>query len=388
IREIVNTYMLEAAQITQIENLIKQIPELKDCVVVPGKVSDSLFETTYGAPLVTEAGLPVRIMHRTPRVSTHDIGRGEIPFKDQVLAINHNFMRRKVAPIIGTSQFEIDGLADNAVVIAAENLEQIGFENVIRSHMAQSTTHTSLHYNYFEPSILRRNFCGHQLQDGLEPNQELPYIMHTPSTKGEIDMSVPPQYLFVNEICTPEDYAVIRDTSMEAYRVVSNDLIDKDIIVADTKLEHGRNQKGDIVAQDEIFTLDSSRFWLRKDYEYQLELWLKRDEQELKNYLLETQGLDEKLIKEKYTHNGRVMIVPKSYSKEFARGMSVGDKGYTPEQRIEIAIRYIDSIQIITGQPFVPDTRSRDQAVIEGLQLIVDNLGIKPAYSAPAAKAY
>ena len=387
IREIVTNYVADSEQILTTQALITKIPELKDCKIQPGKVSDSIFQTKDGKILATEDNTPARLMHRTARISTHDKGRGEIPLKDQVLAINHNFMRRKVAPLIGTSQYEIESLADNAVVIAAENLEQIGFENVIRSHMAQSTTHTSLYYNYFEPSILSRDFCGHQLSDDLEPNQELYRILHTPSTKGDVDMSVPPQYLFEHKICTPGQYAEIRDTSMEAYDLVSKYLFDKGIIVADTKLEHGLNQKGIIVAQDEIFTLDSSRFWLRNDYEHQLTLWLAGDEQELKKYLLETQGLTEQKIKKDYTHNGKVMIVPKSYSKEFARGMSEGDKGYTLEQSTEIAVRYIDSIQKITGQRFEPDMRPRNQAVIEDLQLIVDTLGIKPAYSAPRAKA-
>ncbi|MCK4550606.1 MAG: phosphoribosylaminoimidazolesuccinocarboxamide synthase [Candidatus Aenigmarchaeota archaeon] len=387
IREIVTNYITNPEPILSTQALITKIPELKDCKIQTGKVSDSIFQKKDGKILVTEDNTPARLMHRTPRVSTHDIGRGEIPLKDQVLAINHNFMRRKVAPLIGTSQFEIDGLADNAVVVVAEDLGQIGFENVIRSHMAHSDTTTSLYYNYITKGV--RDFCGHQLPEGLKPNQELFTILHTPSTKSDThDMSVSPQYLFDNDICTPEEYAEIRDTSMEAYELVSKYLYDKGIIVADTKLEHGLNQKGIIVAQDEMFTLDSSRFWMRKDYEYQLGLWLAGEEQELKNYLLETQGLTEQIIKEKYTHNGKVMIVPKSYSKEFARGMSVGDKGYTPEQSIEIAVRYIDSIQKITGQRFEPDMRPRNDAVIEDLQLIVDTLGIKPAYSAPAAKAY
>src|SRR3989344_9342818 len=40
-------------------------------------------------------------------------------------------------------------------------------------------------------------------------------------------------------------------------------------------------------------------------------------------------------IKEKdYVVDGRVIMSPKSYSKEFARGFSEGEKGYTDEQRI------------------------------------------------------
>jgi len=128
--EIVRTYMNEATAIAPTDEIIKRVPGLETCVVRPGKVSDSIYRTKGGKALLTEDGTPVRIMRRTPRISTHDKGRGEIPFKDQILAINHNFMRKKVAPAIGTSQFEIPGLAMNATVIAAENIQTIPFENV------------------------------------------------------------------------------------------------------------------------------------------------------------------------------------------------------------------------------------------------------------------
>ena len=170
IREIVNNYVTDSPPLLSTRALISKIPELKDCKIQTGKVSDSIFQKNDGRILVTENDTPARLMHRTPQISTHDITRGNIPLKDQALAINHNFLRKMVAPMIGTSQFEIDGLADNAVVIVAENLDPIGgkngFENVIRSHMAHSDTHTSLYYNYITKGV--RDFCGNILQEGPE----------------------------------------------------------------------------------------------------------------------------------------------------------------------------------------------------------------------------
>ena len=93
--------------------------------------------------------------------------------------------------------------------------------------------------------------------------------------------------------------------------------------------------------------MDSSRFWLSDDYQQQMKR-LRRGE-----------------IAE---------LAPKSYSKEFARGFSEGDKGYTPEQRVQIAVRYIMGIQHLLGKPFVPDTRPRDERVVTGLQRIVEEL--------------
>ncbi|MBW2993627.1 phosphoribosylaminoimidazolesuccinocarboxamide synthase [Candidatus Woesearchaeota archaeon] len=334
------------------------ISRLNGYTVRPGKVSDSIFggkgsyEKDEGElvefenpPLNDKNGVPLRIMVRTERISTHDIGRGEIPFKDQILALNHNYMRRLVNHLIGTSQHEVKGLGDNSVVIAAENLEQIQFENVLRAYMAKSSTGTSLYHSYAKKG--RKEFCGHKLPDNLIINGPLPYVMDTPSTKEGHDESVPPQALINRGLCTPKQYIEIRNSSLVAFGAVSMFLRQKGILLVDTKTEHGTNHEGRIVSQDELYTMDSSRFWLLDDYNAQMEKFLNGE------------------IKE---------ISPLSFSKQFAREFSEGREGYTEEQRIQIAVRYIEGIQHLLGQPFVPDMRSRNERVIAGLRTIVEEV--------------
>jgi len=257
-------------------------------------------------------------------------------------------MRKMLESALGTSQFEVDGLADNSVVIAAENLQQISFENVLRAYMAKSSTSTSLYQHFIRGEI---EFCGHKLPNNLFSNGPLPYVMDTPSTKSdEHDVSVSPAQLFEMDICTPEQYTQIKNSSLVAFGMVSQFLRQKGLIAVDTKTEHGVNSKGEIVSQDEIWTMDSSRFWLLDDYNQQLEQFKK--------------GLIEE-------------ISPKSYSKEFARGLSKGDEGYTEDQRIQIAVRYIEGIQHLLGRKFEPDIRPREERVVKGLEKVVEVLGIK-----------
>ncbi|MCK4650336.1 phosphoribosylaminoimidazolesuccinocarboxamide synthase [Candidatus Pacearchaeota archaeon] len=332
------------------------VPRLKGYRVRPGKVSDSIFggEGSYmdkatgklvefeNPPLENRCGIPLRIMVRTGRISTHDVVRGDIPFKDQILAVNHDYMRRMLQPVLGSSQLEVDGLGGNAVVIVAENLKQIPFENVLRAYMAKSSTSTSL-YQYFINGS--RKFCGHSLPDNLVENGRLPYVMDTPSTKSdEHDESVSPETLFRRGLCTKDQYAEIRSNSLFAFGMVSQFLRGRGLIAVDTKTEHGINRDCEIVAQDELWTLDSSRFWLADDYEKQL----------------------------KELGNGEIEVLnPSSYSKEFARGFSKGDEGYTDEQRVKIAVRYIEGIQHLIGAEFVPDMKSRNERVIGGLEAAV-----------------
>jgi len=360
IREVVEDYMNRGDSVISTQEILDSglVPRLAGFKVKPGKVSDSIFGGTGSyrdksgqvveidnPPLSTRDGIPIRIMVRTPRISTHDVNRGEVPFKDQVLAVNHNFMRKSLTHFLGNSQFDIPRMADTSVVIAAENLKTISFENVLRAYMAKSTTSTSLYQHFMKGS---RDFCGHPLPPNLVANGKLPYVMDTPSTKSdEHDESISPAELVKRGLVTKGQYDLIRESSLEAFDHVSQMLAKLGLILVDTKTEHGINSKGQIVVQDEVYTMDSSRFWLAADYAEQLAKFNK----------------------------GLIMeINPRSYSKEFARGMSVGDKGYTDEQRIEIAVRYIQGIQNITGMRFTPDLRSHEERVVSGLERSVDAL--------------
>ncbi len=355
-RDLVEKYIAQEGTISSTQEIIDsgEIPELKGYQVKPGKVSDSVFggrgsfkkedQTVdfVNSPL-RMFDRPARIMVRTPRISTHDITRGEIPFKDQILALNHNFMREMVQDTLGISQYNLTD--PNAVVIAAENLTQIGLENVLRAFMAKSSTSTSLYQHYVQG---KREFCGHKLPEGLLTNEHLPYVMDTPSTKSDLhDESVSPKYLLEKGICTGAQYTQIINSSLVAFGMVTQFLLDKGLILVDTKTEHGLNQDGEIVSQDELYTMDSSRFWKLEDYQTQLANRIAGKIEE---------------------------VNPVSYSKEFARGFSQGDSGYTDEQRIEIGIRYIEGIQHLLGKRFEPDMRPRDERVVDGLQKVVMNL--------------
>jgi phosphoribosylaminoimidazole-succinocarboxamide synthase len=410
--ELVSTY-IEKEKITTTQEILNSnlVPALKGFVVRHGKVSDCIFggngdfvvpkeeEENYrkqlsglpveyedfidtsdndkpkirisfeNPPLKTKDGQPIIIMVRTGRLSTHDIERGSIPFKDQILALNHHFMLKLTQEYIGTSQFDI-GLPENSVVIAAEKLTGIDFENVLRGYMAKSSTKTSLYHSYIVKG--ERNFAGYDLPNDLVPNGRLPFIMDTPSTKDDLhDVTVPPYFLFENNICTPQEYFQVRNNSICSYAVVAYFLWQRNIIIADTKTEHGFNLLGQIVSQDELYTMDSSRFWLLIDYLKQLKLFTAKDEKALVEYLKETQpGIKEK----DYVVDGRVIITPRSYSKEFARGYSVKDKKYTPEQKAKIAVRYIMGIQHLLQSRFKPDTRPWHVRVETGLTTAINTL--------------
>jgi len=343
IRELVAAHGAAVNEGRPIRQLIEDgdLPRLQGCTVLEGKVSDSVF----GDALKTPAGKSIRLMFRNNRISTHDVNRGAIPFKDQVLAFNHDHMLQLVKHILGSSQFEVDGLIPSSTVIPAENLSLVKLENVLRLYMAESSTSTSLYQHWLaarETGQDLLNYAGHELKIAeLEPNGRLPYLMDTPSTKEAVDRTIDADFLVENGICTEEQYAQIRNSSLMAFGIVSQNLAQRRMILVDTKTEHGINAEGKIVAADELYTMDSSRFWA-----------------------LDDDGNVQ-------TRDGK----PVSFSKEFARGM-VKEQGqqFSDEQAAEIAVRYIQGLQHLTGETFTPDLRPRDQRIVESTNLILDAL--------------
>ena len=343
IRELVAAHGAAVNEGRPIRKLIDDgdLPRLQGCTVLEGKVSDSVFCDA----LKTPSGRSIRLMFRNNRISTHDVNRGAIPFKDQVLAFNHDHMLRLVKHVLGSSQFEVEGLLPSATVIPAENLSLVKLENVLRFYMAESSTSTSLYQHWLaakEAGLEVINYAGHQLKiSDLQPNGRLPYLMDTPSTKEAVDRTIDASYLVENGICTAEEYAQIRNSSLMAFGIVSQSMAQRGMVLVDTKTEHGINSDGKIVAADELYTMDSSRFWRLDD--------------------------DGNLL----TRDGK----PISFSKEFARGMvKERDQQFSDEQAAEIAVRYIEGLQHLTGETFTPDLRPRDQRIIESTNLILDAL--------------
>ncbi len=343
IQELVSTHGNTVNAGRSIKQLIEDgdIPRLQGATVLEGKVSDSVF----GESLVSKSGRSLRLMFRNNRISTHDVNRGAIPFKDQVLAINHDHMLGLVQHVVGTSQFNVEGLLATSTVIPAENLNLIMLENVLRMYMAESSTSTSLYQHWLiakKEGLKVLSYAGHQLQiDDLAPNGRLPYLLDTPSTKAKVDQTLDAQSLIAEGVCSLEQYNQIRNSSVMAFGIVSRYLQERGMVLVDTKTEHGINAMGQIVAADELYTMDSSRFWK-----------------------LDDSG-------EIISRKGK----PVSFSKEFARGMvKDNDQQFSKEQADEIAVRYILGLQHLTGAEFEPDLRPRDERITESTNLILDSL--------------
>ncbi|MCR5595195.1 MAG: phosphoribosylaminoimidazolesuccinocarboxamide synthase [Lachnospiraceae bacterium] len=117
--------------------------------------------------------------------------------------------------------------------------------------------------------------CGIKLPEGLVEADKLPEPIYTPSTKAEIgDHDENISYERSIEVLEKEfpghgeEYAKkLRDNTLAIYKKCADYALTKGIIIADTKLEFGLDENGNMVLGDEILTPDSSRFWPADEYE-------------------------------------------------------------------------------------------------------------------------
>jgi phosphoribosylaminoimidazole-succinocarboxamide synthase len=124
-----------------------------------------------------------------------------------------------------------------------------------------------------------RNFCGIQLPDGLEKDQELPELLITPSTKGVLKgISGVPEADDVNisrsdiennyqafKFRSIEDINLYEKLLKQGFDVISKQLANLDQVFVDTKFEFGyvkdSSGKQKLIYMDEVGTPDSSRIW-------------------------------------------------------------------------------------------------------------------------------
>jgi phosphoribosylaminoimidazole-succinocarboxamide synthase len=109
--------------------------------------------------------------------------------------------------------------------------------------------------------------CGIKLPAGLKEASKLPEPIFSPSTKapkGQHDENI--TFAQLERIVGADKAAKARDLVMGLYVEAAKYAETRGILLADTKIEVGEDDKGLLVI-DELFTPDSSRFWAKETWE-------------------------------------------------------------------------------------------------------------------------
>ena len=190
------------------------------------------------------------------RISTFDVVLPTaIPDKGRVLTGLSAFWFAQTGSLVPN---HLLALRDDGRSTECKRLEMLQIECVVRGYLAGSG---------WKDYCATGEVCGHRLPPGLVESQQLPEPIFTPAAKAQtghdenIDRAA--GIVLVGE----ERYDEVERLSLELYRTVSERAASLGIILADTKLEFGIDESGQLVLADEAFTPDSSRLWPADEYE-------------------------------------------------------------------------------------------------------------------------
>ncbi|MCC7410643.1 MAG: phosphoribosylaminoimidazolesuccinocarboxamide synthase [Gammaproteobacteria bacterium] len=205
----------------------------------------------------------------TDRISAFDVVLPDpIPGKGVVLTSVSNFWFARTRRIVPNHLVDrsVDALlADDAErrqlrgrAVVVRRCRPLPIEAVVRGYLIGSG------WKDYQRS---GGVCGIALPPGLAQAARLPDPIFTPATKAEAgahDENI--DFARVVELIGEPLARRVRELSLAIYGLAVELAAARGIIIADTKLELGLDDAGELVLIDEVLTPDSSRFWPAADW--------------------------------------------------------------------------------------------------------------------------
>ncbi len=173
---------------------------------------------------------------------------------------------------------------------------------------------------------------GIKLPEGMKFNQAFSEPLLTPSTKAERgahDEPISSEEIIRTKLVEPDLWREIEEKAFALFKRGTEIAGSRGLILVDTKYEFGILD-GKLILLDEVHTPDSSRFWFSDTYAELFEAGEKQkkiDKEYLRQWLMEERG---------FMGDGDIPVIP-------------------DEIRVEVARRYIQAYELITGEEFVPE---------------------------------
>lgn len=261
------------------------------------------------------------VMVVSDRISAFDVVLPEgVPYKGQVL----NQIAEKFLDATQDIVQNWKIATPDPMVTVGHLCEPFKVEMVIRAYL---TGHAWREYKSG-----KRTLCGIALPEGMKENQKFDRPIVTPTTKeleGH-DEDISKEEIIATGLVSKEDYEALENYTQALFARGTEIAKEKGLILVDTKYEFGK-KNNEIYLIDEIHTPDSSRYFYSKGFEERLsnnEAQKQLSKEFVREWLMENgfQGQDGEKIPE-----------------------------MTPEIIKNIATRYIELFESITGDKFVKD---------------------------------
>jgi len=220
------------------------------------------------------------LMVSTDRLSAFDVVfREGIPKKGIVLNMLSAFWFEKTKGIIDNHFITVNLPQDLPAYLKGRSMivkhaTPIKLECVVRGYLTGSG---------WKEYQRNGSVCGIKLKPGLRDGSRLDEPIFTPSTKAEEGHDINITIDEAKRIVGAETAEFVREKSIELYEFGRDFALKKGLVLADTKFEFGSDENGKIILIDEAMTPDSSRYWLKEEYDKGRLLSL--DKQFVRDYL-------------------------------------------------------------------------------------------------------
>ena len=290
----------------------------------PGKVRD-----TY------DVGDGRLLLITTDRQSGFDRMLGAIPYKGQVLNRTSLYWFEKTKHLVPNHVLA----SPHANAVIARKCKVLPIEFVVRGYLTGSTD-TSIWTKYARGE---REFNGHRLPDGMRKNQPLPVHMLTPTTKEkDHDRPITADEILREGWLTEEQWAFTSAAALKLFAFGQKLAAEHGLLLVDTKYEFGVAESGEILLIDEVHTPDSSRYWIAESYAERV-----------------ADGREPDMIDKEFF---------RLWFRERCDPYKDAVLPSPPDDLIaELASRYIQLFETITGSTFDPDLRPLEPTVLAAL---------------------
>ena len=270
------------------------------------------------------------IMVTSDRVSAFDHVLGTIPFKGQILTEIANFWFERTKHIAPNHIIE----SPDPQVLIAKKAKTLPVEVIVRNYITGSL--------WREYSSGINGQYGFMLPEGLKKDQKFSEVILTPSTKAEYGLHDEPisREEIIKDLVDEKIYKKAEEYALQLFDEGKKWADQQGLILVDTKYEFGIVDD-ELIVIDEIHTPDSSRFWVKSEYE---ERFAAGDSQKM----LDKENIRQWLIDQGFSGEG----TPPKLSDEI---------------RISLAEHYMELYKVLLGKEFIPELGDVEERVLRNL---------------------
>tara|TARA_B000000609_G_C24170192_1_gene349751 strand:+ start:1112 stop:1978 length:867 start_codon:yes stop_codon:yes gene_type:complete len=258
------------------------------------------------------------VMITSDRVSAFDHVLGTIPFKGQILTDIASFWFNKTKDIVPNHLIsQVD-----PQVLLVKKAKTLPVEVIVRGYITGSL--------WREYSNGINGQYGFMLPENLRENQKFEKAILTPSTKADYGLHDEPisRDKIINDLVQESIYSKAEEYALKLFKMGQDWADENGLILVDTKYEFGIVDD-ELIVIDEIHTPDSSRYWIKDEYQ-------SRYENNQKQKMLDKENIRHWLMERGFSGEG----TPPPLSDEI---------------RISLAESYFDLYQKLTGKEFNPN---------------------------------